>query len=368
MTKQAATGRLLRAVTTVTLGLAVLGTGCRAINRFAARQSVEKAKAGKHSPSLKWNIYYKSTNEKLDDLPKEQLGDLDFVDTAYEGDVAVSYQKGLADQAQCVASQVERVISLTEKRIGKEVSYKAKLLLIRPDGVPQNVKGKFEIDNQTLPFPLFVTVDNETCEALLSQSLLYPYLVLHELVEISLLFPDNGQAVLADVSYGFARFCNYTRWFREGFANYAGLVADEITRAEADLTAGELLLLGHRPIHEHPFSSLSKMGKDLFTWDQFTGGKKGQDGYNASLGLFLLIRDRYGPQAIRQIVKGLEGRGYLDGQDLIKICNEALSIDIVKMAGDFDFPDTGMETKLVTPAVAINKGLSVRSGLGRILE
>jgi hypothetical protein len=85
--------------------------------------------------------------------------------------------------------------------------------------------------------------------------------------------------------------------------------------------------------------------------------------YNAALGLFLLIADTHGEQAIRDIMGELGGRQAVDGSDLIAITNRVLGGDVKRLARDFTFPKIDVELEPMTPALALNRGLELREGL-----
>ena len=194
-----------------------------------------------------------------------------------------------------------------------------------------------------------------------------PYLFTHELVEQSLIFPKDGRRVLPDVKWGWFLFKgylqNHTRWFREGFSDYAGYLAYEMTCSDINL---EIPLARLRAMHEHPFSSLSRVGEDLFTWHQHSNKELNSDYYNAALGLFLLIRYEFGEVAIRRIIRGLDSIDYIDGPALIKLINKTLNTNVKKLADDFQFPETGLEIEPLTPAKALNEEIGKASGRERV--
>jgi hypothetical protein len=109
-------------------------------------------------------------------------------------------------------------------------------------------------------------------------------------------------------------------------------------------------------IHRHPFSSLARVGEDLFTWQQSYEdptprvanpnlphvGNTNIDYYDAALGLFLVMEDRYGREAIRGIMDGVYRLEAGDGEALKEILSRALGTDIVKFVEDFRFPETGL--------------------------
>jgi hypothetical protein len=188
---------------------------------------------------------------------------------------------------------------------------------------------------------------------------------MHELVETSLACNDVEGRVLPDVGWHVlglgAHVNNYTRWFRDGLSNYAGYIAYET--ACDDLSDREDPPAGRALVHSRPFSCLSQIGGDLFSWSQYSHAKQQEDYYNAALGLFLLIEAEYGEQAIRDITAEITRRESVDGRDLLEIAEQATGTDLRELVAAFTFPRTGLTLADLTPAVALNLGLGVEKGL-----
>ena len=155
------------------------------------------------------------------------------------------------------------------------------------------------------------------------------------------------------------RLLNYTRWFREGLGNYASYLTYKMTSLKVkDWHPGKKWA-----IWSNPFSSLRKTGKDLFRWHQYSPGSLDFDNYNASLGLFLVLTDRFGQDAVRRIVFEVKGQRYLNGADLIAVINRTLKTDVEKLVENFCFPQTGLTTVPLTEAIARNEDIKVKEGL-----
>ena len=71
--------------------------------------------------------------------------------------------------------------------------------------------------------------------------------------------------------------------------------------------------------------------------------------YNAASGLFLLIEDRYGVDAIAKIGKEINELKRADGKDLVALCNRVIGTEIVELADSFYFPELGVETEALYP-------------------
>jgi len=239
------------------------------------------------------------------------------------------------------------------------------IYLLRFDNQPQAFDVLLTVEPNELPLPLFVQVGDESCEDILVQNRGYPYMVVHELVETSLATGRENGVVLPDPSWGMlgieVHVNNYTRWFREGLANYGGYVAYQALSEE--IPSSHRLHYRQMLLHTNPFSSLATVGDKLFSWAQSSRMAQERTYYNAALGLFLLVEDTYGEEAIREIVNEIMVRRAVDGRDLLKITNQVLDADIRQLARDFRFPEIGAALERLTPALAMNGGMDTQEGL-----
>ena len=335
-----------------------LMAGCRAFNKEITKTMYQKKPKTLESHSSGGKKYT---------LTNSQMREIDFAGSVRVEDVNVSYQQGLDAQADCIANKTSELLSKVRERAGVQISFEAKIYLLRVDEIPQNFNINVVSDANEFGLPLFAEVGNESCETIISTNCSYPTLVTHELVECALIFPKEGGRVLIDLRWKRFIFSgiyrNYTRWFREGLGNYAGYLAYDMLSEDANFAASQIPPARIPFIFGHPFSSLSRVGKKLFSWHQYSSNKIDRDYYNAALGLFLLIRNRFGEEAIREIMREIKNRSYLDGVDLIKLTNQTLGTDIRELAENFQFPQTGLKIKPLTPATTLNEGLDVTEGL-----
>jgi len=344
--------KLLTILLTLSLLLVV---GCRNLNKGLMKRIYAKDFLGKGKVTYTANTKYQLTDTKL----KEMV----FYGAVKIEDVTVIYQYGLNEQADYIARQVKYLISNIEEKTGLEIRYGVNVHLLRLDEIPQSYTMKFKSDPNNFRIPLLVEAGNESCEAVISQNFVYPGILIHELAEMSLTTRKDKGVILPDATWGGfflkGKILNYTRWFREGFANYAGFLALETASSDINYEYTQ----AHLKIHSHPLSSLNKIGKKLFKWHQYSPNGGTRDYYNAALGLFLVIRDKFGAEAIREIILEINKHGYLDGNDLIRISNKVLKTDIEEMASSFQFPKTGLEVEPLTPAKAQNEGFGITKGL-----
>jgi hypothetical protein len=344
----------------VTVGLAALCVmalaGCRTVNK-GITEAVLDGRTDRD-----WHIRYGSHGHYS--LNDEGLATIEFEGLVDAGRVRVRYQRGLQGQARCIADVTGRLLAEVERQVGMTITTSTTLDLLRFDEPPENFDIQLTVEPNEFPLPLFVRAGDESCTSILAQNRSYPYVLVHELVETSLAARAGGR-VLPDLGWGAfglkTNVNNYTRWFRDGLANYAGYVAceelsDEMNCPDCPIRIGALL-------HASPFSELSRTGTRLFSWSQSSHGQHERAYYNAALGLFLLIENRFGQQVIRDIVAEIAKQEAVDGRDLRKITSGIIGIDVRQLVTDFQFPATGVELTPVTTALAANKGLDAAEGL-----
>ena len=331
-------------------------TGCRTVNR----RLTEAVLNGEHA--RQWHIRYGS--QSFYSLGDEGLARIEFEGLIDRERVRVRYQRGMQGQAECVADVTTHMIEQVELQVGMTITTSTTIDLLRFDEPPQNFDIQLTVEPNEFPLPLFVRAGDESCASILAQNRSYPYVLMHELVETSLAARAGGR-VLPDVGYG--RFGlrgsvnNYTRWFRDGLANYAGYLACEILSDELDCPECPTHVAS--VLHTSPLSRLATVRTRLFSWSQSSSGEHERDYYNAALGLFLLIEDRFGQQAIRDILAEVATRETVDGRDLRAITSQAIGSNVKQFVADFEFPTVGGELTPITRALAANKGLDVAEGL-----
>jgi hypothetical protein len=340
------------------LALAVgwAGGGCSTINK-----SITESVLARKKPR-DWNIHYASRLQYT--LTNRTLLDVEFDGSRHAGSTVVRYSRGLADQAQCLADKTAALLEAVHERTGVAVTTRSTIYLLRLDEQPQDFSITLTSEPNEFLLPLFLEAGEESCETIMAQSRSFPYLLVHELVETSLVSRVGG-SVLPDLTWGtfFLRmhFNNYTRWFRDGLANYAGFIAYQIVAGE--VPSDRKLYQQEALLHTEPFSSLATVGGKLFSWPQSSRSEHERSYYNAALGLFLLIADTFGEQAIRDMVAEIAQRQAVDGRDLIEIAARVLKTDIRQLAESFEFPRFGAEVDQMTPALALNKGVGPHAGL-----
>ena len=333
-----------------------LSGGCGAINKGITENVLARKKL------REWSIHYASRS--LYTLTDKTLLDVEFEGSRNAGETVVRYQRGLGDQAQCIADKTAALLETVHQRTGVVITTHSTIYLLRFDQQPQDFSVSLTSEPNEFLLPLFIQAGQESCEAIVAQSRSYPYLLVHELVETSLVRKAGG-SVLPDLAWGTPSVSmhvnNYTRWFRDGFANYAGYIAYEIVAGE--VPSEKKLYQQEALVHTEPFSCLAQVGDKLFSWPQSSKMELERAYYNAALGLFLLIADKFGEPAIRAIVHEIAQRRATNGRDLIEIANRVLQTDVRELARDFEFPQVGADVEQMTLSLALNKGVEAHAGL-----
>jgi hypothetical protein len=330
--------------------------GCRTMNKGITETILDGSETGH------WHIRYGS--QSFYRLNDEGLKQIEFEGLVDAGRIRVRYQRGMEVQARYIADTTAGLLRQIEQRVGVPIGTSSTIDLLRFDEPPQSFDIQLTVEPNEFPLPLFVRAGDESCTSILTQNRSYPYILVHELVETSLA-RRRGSRVLPDLTWGpfglHASLNNYTRWFRDGLANYAGYVACRIVSDEMDCPECPTRVAA--VLHARPFSQLAGVGTRLFSWPQSSHSERERDYYNAALGVFLLIEERFGQQSIRDIVAEIGTRESVDGQDLREIVNGVIGTDIRQLVADFEFPLIGGELTPVTAALAANKGLDVVEGL-----
>jgi hypothetical protein len=341
----------------ILVAMAAVAGGCRTIGKGVSESVMQRERA-EH-----WRVHYGSRIHYM--LTNKTMKEVEFEGSLTAGDTTVHYQRGLADQARCIADRTADLLRRVHEDTGVTVTTRSTIYLFRFDQRPQNFDVDLEVEPNEFPLPLFVRAGQESCESILVQNRSYPYLFVHELVETSLAAGRVEGVVLPDFSWGFLgleiHINNHTRWFRDGLANYAGYIAYEAL--SEDIPSSHRLQYRQTLLHTSPFSSLAQIGDKLFSWVQSSRTDHERAYYNAALGLFLLIEDLYGQEAIRRITTEIARRKTVDGRDLREITREMLRTDIRQLARDFEFPQFGWEMERLTPALALNHGMEIHEGL-----
>ena len=315
---------------------------------------------------------------------REVMGDIDAFQTVSHNNVTVYHPEDLAPQAQQFAVLTARQLSHLQEETGFEPRFpKINVYMKRTQNIRRAIRDSatfhFPPSDGALEFILFVGAADESCEGIVAADLEYPCVLMHELVELSLITLRGDYRW--KTSWGWPKERLYfTRWFREGYANYCGFLAHRMTvfddgSSRARFPAG----VYQQAIHRHPFSSLARVGKDLFTWHQYYEdptpwgpnpnlphvGNTNIEYYDAALGLFLVMEDRYGRDAIRKVMDNVYRLEDGDGEAVKEIVNRVLGTDIVKLVEGFRFPETGLYMNACWPGHTpyLSRDLPTKEGL-----
>ena len=369
-------GRRARARRAVLVLATVLVTGlcgCRPVDHAVTRHIYRGMDRGDRSARM--SISFRSVNGEPPLVVDERK--LPFAGEVSAGHVSAKYQEGLADAAERLVLFTDAVLSETERELGLPMQARLGLVVLAVERHPSSLHAKLRSETVTYRQPVFLTPQEAAGDAPPETFLRELPTIVHELAEITL-GQSRPRRTLQDFAWGPFRVVNYTRWFRDGYANYAGYVAMQAARRR----------LGNRwpagmaeteDMHGRPFSSLKRVGRPLFRWHQFTtfrpsllnwgrfsvvASEADNERYAAATGLFLLIERRFGRDAIRRITDEAAKLKYPDGDALVFTCNRALGTDVRRLHESLPWPDLGMR---VHRMYVVDDGGSATAG-GLIVE
>ncbi|MCY2931619.1 MAG: PDZ domain-containing protein [Planctomycetota bacterium] len=324
------------------------------------------------------------------DLPQGRIArEMRGADTVSKEGVTVHYSKGLSRQAECfaavVAKQMAYVRAMTSYELQPWLAHAQ--VYLKLVGSEASAKSPTP-DWYAWELPLLVDRDKASCEDILAKvDVFYPFTWMHEIVEGSLVWGEQPHAMLDDrhkaLDGADRDELHYTRWFREGFASYCSILASRAASYSDGTETDEIRPdMFNRRQYLAPFSSLAKVRTRIFAWtqvDDYTGYCLEKDGgdllglsqrdvaeqhhYNAALALFLLIEDRFGQEAIRQIGREVSQLKNGTGEDLRRIVSGAVGTDIVKVVDEFRFPALGLSMAPIYRPPAKFAGGEIKEGL-----
>ena len=336
--------------------LIVCAAGCRGFNRVATKALFHD----RYFAKLTSGTEFERGGFRFREEDIEKAG---FLGPASSGAVEVFYQGGLEGAAGRLAGDMDAIISASREQTGFDICYRLRIYLFRVDVLPHKVDFRVESDHESRVFsaPAFVEAGAETAENTVFFPA-HPFLMLHELTELTLVSPEGPYAVAPDLGWGPFRIVNGTRWFRDGYASYVGFVGAEFAREELGLDIYNDSLAWGAP-GVRPLMSLVAVGDGLFKWHQFSSEETDRIQYDASLGLFLVMRHRFGEDKMRELAAGLKDLLRPDGAALVDFVREVTGEDPVKLVENLHFPLTGLMLEHLRAAEAETKGLAARAAV-----
>lgn len=337
--------------------LILLLSGCNAIRRYETRKIYQRQNFPPMARSH--GRYTESTN-----LNDESLSKVPFRARCRCEDITVIYQDGMRPIALPFAANFSLLLKEVEEELGIQIPFKVDVYLVYVESGFSGIKFDFGEKPGYPRFVMMVPKSGSSLEGMILANVLYPYTMIHELVEPSLMCrPPDEDPVTFDIPANFPLrpypIYNHTRWFREGVASYAGLnayrkVRNQIAPHRQELDPGLWNRFNLLSGHDRPFSGLAIVRERVFDWINGPEGRYSdeyeQQCYNASLGIFLYLEHRFGQGSVKRIVQNLKGNGCLDREKLIEIINSTLGTDLRALLRDFKFPDDGMKLAWMTPA------------------
>jgi len=342
------------------LCLAMLSSagGCAAIAREAI--AWQYAAGGATGPTGKlgetritltqaWHNPDATGPEKIE-LTDEQAGET-LVGTAKGRFVELGYPEGIT---RGTAGQVVRVLDNAIAHVGKElgldIAMRLRLTMVRLDAWPKRFRysATVTLREESLAFALPFVGRSPSPWDLYTDEQPFSDLVgryVHELVEVQLIAPWHRPSAMMDCDASYSWFFSGqvifgTRWFRDGFANYGGRLVSEAVLAQFRAIEPEwrfpMAFCGHKT----PLADLAAAGTAIFDWHQY---QDDVDHYDACLGLFLLLEQRYGRSTIRRILEEMGELKRPDGPAIERVFDRVLETSLRRLVRQFTFPPLGLQ-------------------------
>ena len=249
--------------------------------------------------------------------------------------VEVFHLEGQETLAGELAREMSATLAGTSERIGLPWNHRLRVYIFPVDEIPRYLESDITAEGAVLAFPFFVRRDARTLAEALKDNGDWAWYVTHEMAESTLLSRGDGPELLSDASWGPFTLSFGTRWFREGLSDYAGRTARTLVNEHTSAGMEEATVAD--------FGRLDKVGTGLFRWSN--GSDPGADerayNYGAALALFLLIEEKFGPDAVPRVVRALSELDYADGKAVIRVMDRTLGTDVVRIVRDLKWPYVG---------------------------
>lgn len=313
--------------------------------------------------SMVWGCQAVNTEHKLIVNPSRNkiLENAQFCGTSKSSNVQVFFQEGLKCQADRIGHLINQIFVDIENSTGIQTSHECISIYMLHGYLNQS-----DLNTSTITWDantgfgkiLYAKTVNDSCESIIAHNIGFPYTFVHEIIEHASVYGNKHVNIRGDfIENGISgrKNLSYTRWFRDGISEYCTFLAYNSLIGNSGFDTS---LISHcamtNGLSRHPFSSLDKISSNIFTWSQFDNFKAPLsydlpykhettiDYYNASLGLFLLIRDLWGEDKIHEIVQNIGNLGNVNGQAIIEVFNSALKTDLKQFVNDYNFPKIGL--------------------------
>jgi len=286
--------------------------------------------------------------EKIE-LSDEQAGET-LVGTTKGQFVELGYPEGITrETAGQVVRVLDNAISHVGEQLGLDIGMRLKLTMVRIDAWPKRFRysATVALREEALAFAIPFVGRSPTVWDLYTDEEVFCLVgcYVHELVEAQLMAPWHRPSAMMDCKVSQCWFFSGqvvygTRWFRDGFANYAGRLASEAVLAQLRAIEPErrfpLPFCGHK----RPLADLAAAGTAIFDWHQY---QDDVNHYDACLGLFLLLEHRYGRSTIRRILEEMGELKRPDGPAIERVFDRVLGTSVRRLVRQFTFPPLGLE-------------------------
>ncbi|MEM7147523.1 MAG: hypothetical protein AAF591_20575 [Verrucomicrobiota bacterium] len=191
----------------------------------------------------------------------------------------------------------------TEEELGIRSDLELQVVLIpmAPDEWPSEFSARIEAEAKRMIIPVLFDARAKSLTAFLRDENFFAVgLAGHEHFEFSACVGGGNLRVAMDPEIEWRgipfRARSYTRWYRDGMADYAAIVWVDKMNGRVGIPEKDRVWVVHQKNAE---ASLKRLGTRIFDWTQFR--EKGNTPYyEASLGLMLRLEERYGREKIRE--------------------------------------------------------------------
>jgi len=183
-----------------------------------------------------------------------QLWKSDVGELSFENNVTVYFPKELETQGRRLGELFSKQLSYLREETGFQLAWQhVNLYIERRDHVDWEDHltffSCFAESERVIGNLLYVENEDESCETIVAKNSGFPLVHVHELVETSLFqsgtVPNDGRRKTRQGQWETVN--HYTRWFREGFSDYAGFLAHQLTISSLEFEKGAYSVAIHGP-------------------------------------------------------------------------------------------------------------------------
>ncbi|MEM8955402.1 MAG: hypothetical protein AAGD22_14710 [Verrucomicrobiota bacterium] len=283
------------------LGLACVMVGCASMARRASEVVFDRDDSEALTLTMAVSANDSSKAGPAIELETDDLEDYRDV-TSSRGSLIVEGPRGYRRLIEELAWLGGGTLRETEEDLGIRSDLELQVVLL-PMGVdewPSKFSARIEGEDSRIIIPVLFDARTRSLAAFLREKNFFSTGVAgHEYFEFSACVGGGNLRVAADPEIEWhgipMRARSFTRWYRDGMADYAAIVWIDKLNGRAGVLPEDRISVVHQ---ENAEASLKRLGARIFDWTQFR--KVGNTPYyEASLGLMLRLEEAYGREKIR---------------------------------------------------------------------